>query len=65
MISQETRDKWEQKFDSIMVAIEVGELVPTDWEVDFLKSVGTVLDGKTDISFKQSSVLSKIYDRIE
>lgn len=65
MISQETRDKWAQKFDSIMAAIEQGKLTPTEWEVDFLKSVGTTLDGKTDISFKQSSVMSKIYGRIE
>ena len=65
MISDELRNKWNKKVNAIKQAIENKSIDLNDWEISFIYSIDIQLNSKKDISFKQSSILSKIYDKIE
>jgi len=65
MISDELRNKWNKKVNAIKEAIENKSIDLNDWEISFIDSIDIQLNSKKDISFKQSSILSKIYDKIE
>jgi len=65
MISDETRDKWRDKLDTILGASEVGQCEMNDWESSFFNSIYTnVFANNKDLSWKQSQVLNKIYERV-
>jgi hypothetical protein len=66
MISEETRKKWKQKIETIIGANEsgYGVLELTEWEASFIDSIEQQICSGKDLSFKQSSILNKIYDRI-
>ena len=66
MISQETRDKWHRQLNTIQGARQRNLLTVNDWEASFIDSVfDTMQKNNGDLSFKQSSVLARIYNRIE
>jgi hypothetical protein len=63
---KELIEQWENQFSIIEEAIDVGELELNDWEQDFYDSVRQQFYGKgKNLSFKQSSILRKIYDKVE
>lgn len=64
MVTQELRDKWKHKLETIEEAIEVGQLDLTPWEQDFCQSVTEQLENGRDLSFKQTSIIYRLYDRI-
>jgi len=61
MISDETRNKWKSKLKHILNHQDK----LSDWELTFIDSIDSVLSKDHDISFKQSSILSKIYEKVE
>jgi hypothetical protein len=63
-ISDETRKKWKEKIESIIEADNYGCITLTAWEQGFVDSVFLVLDSGKDLSMKQSSALSRIYEKI-
>ena len=65
MISDETRDKWRNKLDTILEASEIMQIELNDWEADFFNSIySRVFSENKDLSWKQSQTLNKIYERI-
>ncbi len=65
MISEETREKWKNKIETILGAAEVGQCEMNDWETDFMESIhNRVIYQNQDLSWKQSQALNKIYERI-
>ena len=65
MISEETKEKWRKKLTAIAVARCSGSLSLSEWESEFIDSINTAINTDKELSFKQSSVLSKIYGKIE
>ena len=66
MISDETRDKWKTKIETIFEAAEVSQIELNDWETDFMESIhNQVVYQNKDLSWKQSQALNKINERIE
>lgn len=64
MISDETRQKWDDKIEAIIEAC-YGEVINfTDWENEFVDSLSITRSKGNDLSHKQSKVLSKIYEKI-
>jgi hypothetical protein len=64
MISNETRLKWKNKLETIQVANDRGIIELTAWEVEFIDSIDSIINNDGDLSFKQSSCLSKIYEKV-
>lgn len=64
MSTPELREKWETKLETIQDAYDVCQIELSEWEGEFIDSVSLQLAGGKDLSFKQSSCLSKIYNRI-
>ncbi len=65
MISDETREKWETKIETIFEAAEVGQCEMNDWETDFMENIhNRVIYQNQDLSWKQSKTLNAIYERI-
>jgi hypothetical protein len=64
MISQQTIDTWNNKIKTIKSAIKTKHITLNDWELRFINNIDSLLHSNIEISFKQSSTLSKIYDRI-
>lgn len=65
MISDETREKWKNKIETIFGASEVGQCELNEWETDFFNSIyNRVIYEDKDLSWKQSKALNKIYERI-
>lgn len=64
MISTETREKWKRKIDAIHEAIKQEKLETSEWEREFIASIFIATHQEKDLSFKQSSILGKIYARI-
>lgn len=63
-VSEETRDKWKSKLTAIRDAVNYKNIELSEWEDGFINSIyEPVFIGK-DISFKQSSCLSRIYQKI-
>lgn len=61
MISDELKNKWKSKLNHI----KNHQDKLTDWELGFIDSIDNILSKNEEISFKQSSVLSRIYDKVE
>lgn len=64
MISEETRMKWNRYLKIIHTAVESGELQLNTWEEEFIDSISVVLSNGKDLSFKQSSCLTQIYEKV-
>lgn len=64
MISTELKNKWKIKIKTILEAQDTGIIKLNDWELGFIDSVDITLSENKELSFKQSSCLSKIYNRI-
>ena len=65
MISDETREKWKDKIETIFGASEVGQCEMNEWETDFMETIhNQVIYQNKDLSWKQTKVLNKIYVRI-
>lgn len=64
MISEETREKWKHKLETIEEAYNLGCVELSEWEQSFIDSISIQLSDGRELSFKQSSVLGKIYDKI-
>jgi hypothetical protein len=61
MISEETRNKWKSKLNHILKHQDK----LNEWEIGFIDSIDILLSKNEDISFKQSSILSRIYIKVE
>jgi 4-hydroxyphenylpyruvate dioxygenase-like putative hemolysin len=65
-VTDDLRKKWHDKFNAIEKANEHGLIALNDWEQNFYDSIYARFFGEgKDLSFKQSSILTKIYNRIE
>ena len=65
MLSEKRVQEWKDQLQTIFESIEVCCLSPNNWEVEFLDSIELQLSQDKELSFKQSSILRKIYGRIE
>ena len=50
----------QQMYDEIM---EISDRICSEWEIDFLESIGPRLEHTGQISDKQRDVLERIYDK--
>ena len=50
----------QQMYDEIM---EVSDEICSPWEIDFLESIGALLDRGIELSDKQRDVLERIYGK--
>jgi len=65
VISEETKMKWHTQLNTIQLARQANVLELNEWEAGFIDGVFNTMQANNGmISFKQSSVLSKIYKRI-
>jgi len=65
MISNETRERWKAKVETIIGASEVGQCEMNEWEIDFIENIhNRIIYQKQDLSWKQSQALNKIYERV-
>lgn len=64
MISEETRAKWNRRLKAIHGSVESGKLQLNSWEEEFIDSISVVLSNGKDLSFKQSSCLTQIYEKV-
>jgi hypothetical protein len=62
-ISNETREKWKDKLDTIIKSHENCCVELNEWEIEFVDSIDKLLSDNKDLSFKQSKCLNKIYDK--
>ncbi len=65
MITEKRVTEWKHQIETIVEAIEVCCLDLNNWEVEFVDSVEIYLSNGNKLSFNRSSILRKIYDRIE
>ena len=63
-VSEETRKKWKDKLQTIEDALNYGCIELSKWEEEFLYSIYERVFADNDISFKQSSCLSRIYEKV-
>ena len=63
-ISEKTKEGWKNKLKTVQEAYFVGCIELNQWELDFTISIDILLNEGKELSFKQSSVLSKIYAKI-
>jgi hypothetical protein len=63
MISNETREKWKDKLDTIIKSLDNCCVELNEWEIEFIDSIDKLLSDNKDLSFKQSKCLNKIYDK--
>jgi hypothetical protein len=64
-ISEQTKEGWKNKLKTIQDAYFLkGCIQLNSWEVEFVLSIEKTLQEDRELSFKQSSVLSKIYAKI-
>ena len=62
MISEETRSKWRKAVDFIT---EHGDPYINSWEEGFVQDMSIRLANRHDLSFKQSSVLHRIWTKVQ
>ena len=62
MISEETRAKWR---GAVAYLLENGDLHLNEWEAEFLDSISIRLANGLDLSMRQSSILYKLWHRVE
>jgi hypothetical protein len=60
MISEETRNKWKSKLKVILN--HQNKL--NNWELGFIDSIDMILNKDDDISLKQSSILTRVYEKV-
>lgn len=65
MLSKETKRNWRIQVETIQEAYNLCLIELNNWEIEFLDSIEIQLHNKKDLSFKQSSILRKIYDKIQ
>lgn len=65
MISEDRKNEWRNQIETIVSEIEISKLILSEWENDFIDSVDIQISDGKELSFKQSSILRKIYSRIE
>ena len=65
MTREELFEEWLTQIETILEAYDVQCVELTNWEVDFLESITDQLKTAGEISFKQSSALRKIYNKIK
>jgi len=58
MISEETREKWDDKIAFLMEGADR----LNDWEADFIDSLDSWRSENKDLTHKQSKVLNKIFE---
>jgi hypothetical protein len=63
-ISEQTKEGWKNKLKTVQEAHFRGCIELNKWELDFTISIDLLLNEGKELSFKQSSVLSKIYAKI-
>jgi hypothetical protein len=63
-VSEETRKKWREKVETIIEANNYGCIELNEWESGFIDSVYVSILADKDLTFKQSSALSKIYEKV-
>ena len=63
-VSEETRKKWKDKLQTIEEALNYRCNELSKWEEEFLNSIHERIFADKDISFKQSSCLSRIYEKV-
>jgi len=64
-VSESTRLLWRKKIETIYEAFNYGCIELNEWESKFIDSIYSQINTLHDLSFKQSSALSKIYNRIQ
>jgi len=64
-MNAEIFEKWKIKKQAILDCYNSGHLDLNEWEINFIDSIDILLSNNSELSFKQSSCLSKIFDRIE
>lgn len=64
-VSEETRKKWREKIETILEAHNVGCVELNEWECNFIDSVYSQINTFRDLSFKQSSALNRIYEKVQ
>lgn len=64
MISDETKNKWKRKTNAIIEACDLGRIELNNWEEEFMDSISILVSEDMELSFKQSSTLNSIYERI-
>ena len=60
MISEETRNKWDEK---INLCIEFQDYL-SEWELGFIDSLSARRDDGLDLTHKQSKKLNEIFDKV-
>lgn len=60
MLSEETRSKWDFKIKEINKVLHK----LNDYELDFMEGISYLRNLGEDVSFRQSQLLNKIYDKI-
>lgn len=65
MITEKRVQDWKHQIETIIGSYDVQCLELNNWEVEFVDSIEMDLSSGKQLSFKQSSILRKIYDRIE
>ena len=65
MISESRKKEWINQTQTIVESYDVQCNRLTNWEVEFIDSIEIQLSQGKELSFKQSSALRKIFDRIE
>lgn len=65
MISEDTKEKWKNKINSIYRAFEVDQIELNEWESAFIESLyERVFNQNRDLSWKQTKILNRIYEKI-
>ena len=65
MINEKSVPEWKNQTEIIIESVEMCCLDLNKWEVEFVDSIELQLSQDRELSFKQSSILRKIYGRIE
>ena len=64
-VTDEMRTKWRKRLSTIAEAREIGALSLSDWETEFIDSIEIQISNDRDLSFKQSSILGRIYAKVQ
>jgi len=65
MITDKTREKWDEKIDSIFTCLVAGNISCTDWEIKFIDSISIKRQQEIDLSYRQSKTLNRIFEKIK
>lgn len=62
-VTPEMRSRWSQRIKTLVAAQKLG-YVFTDWETNFIVHLAEKLNDKKDLTFNESSCLSRIYSKV-